>query len=70
MGRLVAKAGTIPWEELSATYGALYMEGLALLGTRRKQELATATNLFKEKQCKSANLERVTWKFRLSGSVA
>jgi uncharacterized protein YbgA (DUF1722 family) len=36
MGRLVAKAGTIPWEELSATYGRLFMEGLALLGTRRK----------------------------------
>jgi uncharacterized protein YbgA (DUF1722 family) len=36
MGRLVAKSGTIPWEELSATYGRLFMEGLALLGTRRK----------------------------------
>ena len=36
MGRLVAKAGSIPWEELSTTYGALFMEGLALLGTRRK----------------------------------
>jgi uncharacterized protein YbgA (DUF1722 family)/uncharacterized protein YbbK (DUF523 family) len=36
MGRLVAKAGTIPWTELSATYGRLFLEGLALLGTRRK----------------------------------
>jgi uncharacterized protein YbgA (DUF1722 family) len=36
MGRLVAKAGALPWEELSATYGTLFMEGLALLGTRRK----------------------------------
>jgi uncharacterized protein YbgA (DUF1722 family) len=36
MGRLVAQAGTIPWAELSATYGRLFMEGLALLGTRRK----------------------------------
>jgi uncharacterized protein YbgA (DUF1722 family)/uncharacterized protein YbbK (DUF523 family) len=36
MGRLVAKAGTLPWAELSATYGRLLMEGLALLGTRRK----------------------------------
>ena len=36
LGRLVAKAGTIPWDELSATYGRLFMEGLALLGTRRK----------------------------------
>jgi len=36
MGRLVAQAGTIPREELSATYGRLFMEGLALLGTRRK----------------------------------
>jgi uncharacterized protein YbgA (DUF1722 family)/uncharacterized protein YbbK (DUF523 family) len=36
MGRLVAKAGTVRWEELSTTYGRLFMEGLALLGTRRK----------------------------------
>ncbi len=36
MGRLVARAGTVPWEDLSATYGRLFMEGLALLGTRRK----------------------------------
>jgi len=36
MGRLVARAGMIPWEQLSATCGRLFMEGLALLGTRRK----------------------------------
>lgn len=36
MGRLVAKAGTLPWEELQETYGRLFMEGLTLLGTRRK----------------------------------
>jgi uncharacterized protein YbgA (DUF1722 family) len=36
MGRLVAQAGTLPWQELSAIYGRLFMEGLALLGTRRK----------------------------------
>ena len=36
MGRLVARAGTVSWAELSATYGRLFMEGLALLGTRRK----------------------------------
>jgi uncharacterized protein YbgA (DUF1722 family)/uncharacterized protein YbbK (DUF523 family) len=36
LGRLVAQAGTVPWAELSATYGRLFMEGLALLGTRRK----------------------------------
>jgi len=36
LGRLVAQAGTLPWEELIATYGARFMEGLALLGTRRK----------------------------------
>jgi len=36
MGKLMARAGTIPWEELSATYGRLFMEGLALLGTRAK----------------------------------
>jgi len=36
MGRLVAQAGSLPWEELAATYGRLFMEGLALLGTRGK----------------------------------
>jgi uncharacterized protein YbgA (DUF1722 family) len=36
MGRLVAKGGTVPWGELSATYGRLFMEGLGLLGTRRR----------------------------------
>jgi uncharacterized protein YbgA (DUF1722 family) len=36
LGRLVAKAGTVPWSEPSDTYGRLFMEGLALLGTRRK----------------------------------
>ena len=36
LGRLVALAGRQPWDELVATYGAKLMEGLALLGTRRK----------------------------------
>jgi uncharacterized protein YbgA (DUF1722 family) len=36
LGRLVAQAGTLPWEELVASYGAKFMEGLTLLGTRRK----------------------------------
>jgi len=36
LGRLVAQAGALPWEELIATYGAKFVEGLALLGTRRK----------------------------------
>lgn len=36
MGWLAAKAGTIPWDELSSTCGRLFMEGLALLGTRRR----------------------------------
>ena len=36
LGRLVAQAGTLPWDELIAAYGAKFMEGLALLGTRRK----------------------------------
>ncbi len=36
MGRLVAQAGALPWDELVAAYGARFMEGLALLGTRRK----------------------------------
>jgi uncharacterized protein YbgA (DUF1722 family) len=35
LGRLVAQAGTLPWDDLIATYGAQFMEGLALLGTRR-----------------------------------
>jgi len=36
LGRLVAQAGSLPWDELSAAYGVRYMEGLALLETRRK----------------------------------
>jgi uncharacterized protein YbgA (DUF1722 family) len=32
-GRLVAKAGSIPSPELSATHRVTFMEGLALLGT-------------------------------------
>jgi uncharacterized protein YbgA (DUF1722 family)/uncharacterized protein YbbK (DUF523 family) len=36
LGRLVAQAGTLPWDELIAAYGARLMEGLALLETRRK----------------------------------
>jgi uncharacterized protein YbgA (DUF1722 family) len=36
MGRLVADAGKRDWDELTAEYGALLMEGLAVLGTRGK----------------------------------
>jgi uncharacterized protein YbgA (DUF1722 family)/uncharacterized protein YbbK (DUF523 family) len=36
LGRLVAQAGALPWDELGATYGVRFMEGLALLGTPRK----------------------------------
>jgi len=36
MGRLVAKAGAEPWDEMVAAYGALLMEGLSVLGTRGK----------------------------------
>jgi uncharacterized protein YbgA (DUF1722 family) len=36
MGRLVAQAGTLPWEELAGTYGGLLMGGLAVLGTPGK----------------------------------
>ncbi len=36
MGRLVAKAGSEPWDEMVAAYGALLMEGLSVLGTRGK----------------------------------
>jgi uncharacterized protein YbgA (DUF1722 family) len=36
MGRLVADAGKRDWEELTAEYGDMLMEGLAVLGTRGK----------------------------------
>jgi uncharacterized protein YbgA (DUF1722 family)/uncharacterized protein YbbK (DUF523 family) len=32
MGRLVAQAGNLPWEELADTYGRQLMEGLTVLG--------------------------------------
>jgi hypothetical protein len=36
MGRLVADAGKQDWEELTAEYGAMLMEGLSVMGTRGK----------------------------------
>ena len=36
MGRLVADAGKRDWDELTATYGAMLMEGLGVMGTRGK----------------------------------
>jgi uncharacterized protein YbgA (DUF1722 family) len=36
MGRLVAGAGKRDWEELTVEYGAMLMEGLAVMGTRGK----------------------------------
>jgi uncharacterized protein YbgA (DUF1722 family) len=36
MGRLVAQAGTLAWEELTAAYGGMLMEGLGVMGTRGK----------------------------------
>lgn len=36
LGRLVAQAGSLPWDELIAAYVAQFMEGLSLLGTHRK----------------------------------
>jgi uncharacterized protein YbgA (DUF1722 family)/uncharacterized protein YbbK (DUF523 family) len=36
MGRLVAQAGSLPWEKLLETYGRLLMEGLKVLGTPGK----------------------------------
>jgi hypothetical protein len=36
MGRLVAKAGGLPWDELTTRYRAMLMEGMAVLGTRGK----------------------------------
>jgi uncharacterized protein YbgA (DUF1722 family) len=36
LGRLVADVGKRDWDELTAEYGAMLMEGLAVLGTRGK----------------------------------
>jgi uncharacterized protein YbgA (DUF1722 family) len=36
MGRLVAQAGKLDWDELNAAYGAMLMEGLGVMGTRGK----------------------------------
>ena len=36
MGRLVADAGKRDWDELTAGYGAMLMEGLSVMGTRGK----------------------------------
>jgi hypothetical protein len=36
MGRLVADAGKRDWEELTAEYGAMLMEGVGVMGTRGK----------------------------------
>ena len=36
MGRLVADAGKLDWEELTAEYGPQLMEGLSVMGTRGK----------------------------------
>ena len=36
MGRLVADAGKRDWDALTAEYGAMLMEGLAVMGTRGK----------------------------------
>jgi uncharacterized protein YbgA (DUF1722 family) len=36
MGRLVADAGKRDWDELTAEYGPMLMEGLGVMGTRGK----------------------------------
>jgi len=36
MGRLVADARKRDWEELTAEYGSMLMEGLSVMGTRSK----------------------------------
>jgi uncharacterized protein YbgA (DUF1722 family) len=36
MGRLVAKAGTSPWEDLAQTYGRSLMDGLQVMTTSGK----------------------------------
>jgi hypothetical protein len=35
MGRLVADAGKRDWDELTAEYGAMLMEGLSVMGCKR-----------------------------------
>ena len=35
MGRLVADAGKRDWDELTAEYGPMLMEGLAVMGCKR-----------------------------------
>jgi uncharacterized protein YbgA (DUF1722 family)/uncharacterized protein YbbK (DUF523 family) len=37
LGRLTAAAGVLPWEDLAAQYGTLFMEGLQAPATRGKQ---------------------------------
>jgi uncharacterized protein YbgA (DUF1722 family) len=34
MGRLVADAGKRDWDELTAEYGTMLMEGMGVMGTR------------------------------------
>jgi uncharacterized protein YbgA (DUF1722 family) len=36
MGRLVADAGKRDWDELTAEYGTMFMEGLGVMATRGK----------------------------------
>jgi uncharacterized protein YbgA (DUF1722 family)/uncharacterized protein YbbK (DUF523 family) len=36
MGQLVAQAGKLDWDELTAAYGRMLMEGLGVMGTRGK----------------------------------
>jgi len=42
MGCLVANARKRDWEELTAEYGAMLMDGLSTMGTRRKHVNAEA----------------------------
>jgi uncharacterized protein YbgA (DUF1722 family) len=35
MGRLVAEAGKRDWDELTAEYGGMLMEGLSVIGRKR-----------------------------------
>jgi uncharacterized protein YbgA (DUF1722 family) len=39
MGRLVAQAGSLRWEELGAAYGALFREGPALIENDRTERV-------------------------------
>jgi uncharacterized protein YbgA (DUF1722 family) len=62
LGRLVAKAGSLPWDELVATYGARFMEGLALLGPPgRRTSTSSSTSWATSRRTCRARTSRSCW---------